>query len=107
MTTQNPARRAAESLPNRPRTIRPTGRRRASVVPYLFLAPAILLLVVLLLIPIGYAVYLSFQGLRVAGGGAFGKRQQVFVGFDNYFAAVTGRCGRPAMRWISSDPAPT
>jgi len=89
MTTQNPARRAAESLPNRPRTVRTTGRRRVSVVPYLFLAPAILLLVVFLLVPIGYAVYLSFQGLRVVGGGAFGKRQQIFVGFDNYIAAVT------------------
>ena len=59
------------------------------MMPYVFLAPAIVLFVVFLLIPIGYAIYLSFQGLRLVGGGAFGKRAQTFVGLDNYQTALT------------------
>ena len=64
-------------------------RGRRTLMPYVFLAPAIALFVVFLLIPIGYAIYLSFQGLRLVGGGAFGKRAQTFVGLDNYQTALT------------------
>ncbi|MGN6325389.1 carbohydrate ABC transporter permease [Pseudolysinimonas sp.] len=64
------------------------GSTRPRVAPWAFLAPAIVLFTVFLLIPMGYAIYLSFVGLRVQGG-AFGTRQQVFVGLDNYVAALT------------------
>lgn len=66
---------------------RPRGRRR--LAPYAFVAPAVVLFVVFLLLPIGYAIYLSFQGLRLAPGGAFGRRVQVFVGLENYKTALT------------------
>ena len=67
-------------------------RRRSSmqprIAPWAFLSPALILFVLFLLIPIGYAIYLSFVQLKVDGG-AFGVRRQVFVGFDNYVAALT------------------
>lgn len=56
--------------------------------PWAFLSPAAILFVLFLIIPIGYALYLSFTQLKVAGG-AFGKKEQVFVGFDNYVASLT------------------
>jgi multiple sugar transport system permease protein len=69
------------------------GRRRGSrnreLTPWLFASPAIVLFVCFLLIPIGYALYLSFRGLRIEGSGAFGRRTEGFVGLDNYIAAVT------------------
>lgn len=61
---------------------------RPRLAPWAFLAPAIVLFTLFLVLPIGYAVYLSFVGLRVQGG-AFGTRQQVFVGFENYVNALT------------------
>jgi len=64
-------------------------RRRGSLAPYAFVAPALALFVVFLLVPIAYAIYLSFQGLRLVAGGAFGRRVQVFVGLDNYREALT------------------
>jgi len=57
------------------------------VAPWAMLAPAIVLFVLFLLVPIGYAIYLSFVALRVDGG-AFGVRRQVFVGFENYVTAL-------------------
>ena len=68
-----------------------TRRRRTAggaLAPWAFLSPAAILFVLFLIIPIGYALYLSFTQLKVAGG-AFGKKQQVFVGFDNYVASLT------------------
>jgi multiple sugar transport system permease protein len=70
-----------------------TSRRRRSstrplLAPWLFLSPAVLLFALFLLVPIGYALFLSFVQLKVQGG-AFGTRQQVFVGFDNYVFALT------------------
>jgi multiple sugar transport system permease protein len=62
------------------------GRPRA---PYLFVAPAVLLFVAFLAIPIGYAIYLSSRGLRVTGKGIFGTREEVFVGLDNYVKTLT------------------
>ncbi|WP_043617059.1 carbohydrate ABC transporter permease [Nonomuraea candida] len=62
----------------------PDGARRGSRAPYLFVAPAVLLFLAFLAIPIGYALYLSLRGLRLTGGGIFGTRQEVFVGLDNY-----------------------
>ncbi|MBF8189650.1 sugar ABC transporter permease [Nonomuraea sp. K274] len=64
-------------------------RLRAVATPWLFASPAIVLFVLFLIIPIGYAIYLSFRGFRVEGGGAFGRRVETFVGFDHYAAALS------------------
>jgi multiple sugar transport system permease protein len=71
----------------------PTTRRsrRSPIAPYVFVAPAVVLFVAFLLIPMLYSVYLSFRGLRLVAGGAFGKRQEVFIGFGNYVSAITDR----------------
>ena len=63
--------------------------RRRWGAPLLFLLPAALLFVAFLAVPIGYALYLSFRGMRVTGGGPFGLRQETWVGLDNYVAAFT------------------
>jgi multiple sugar transport system permease protein len=63
--------------------------RKNSLVPWVFAAPAIVFLVVFLIIPIGYSIYLSFRGFRVEGGGAFGRRVETWIGFENYAAALT------------------
>lgn len=68
---------------------RRTARLQRGAVPWLFAAPAIVLFVAFLLVPIAYAVFLSFRGLRLEGGGAFGRRVEGFVGFENYVAALT------------------
>ncbi|GAA1665141.1 sugar ABC transporter permease [Nonomuraea maheshkhaliensis] len=67
----------------------PAGARRGSRAPYLFVAPAVVLFVAFLAVPIGYAVYLSVRGLRLTGTGIFGTRQEVFVGLDNYTRTLT------------------
>jgi multiple sugar transport system permease protein len=64
-------------------------RRRLRPAPYLFLAPALLLFVLFMLVPIIYAAWLSFQTYRLEGGGILGTRVQVFAGFDNYVAALS------------------
>lgn len=71
-------------------TAAPARRRspRPRLAPWLFLSPAIVLFTAFLVLPMAYAIYLSFVALRVSGG-AFGTRQLTFVGFDNYVAAVT------------------
>lgn len=63
------------------------GRRWGA--PLLFLLPAALLFVAFLAVPICYALYLSFRGMRVSGGGPFGVRQETWVGLDNYVTAFT------------------
>lgn len=74
-----------------PAVAAPAPRRRDStrprLAPWLFLSPAIVLFVLFLVIPMGYAIYLSFVALRVEGG-AFGTRRQVFVGLENYVDAL-------------------
>jgi multiple sugar transport system permease protein len=64
-------------------------RLRRAATPWLFALPAIVFFVLFLVVPIGYAVYLSFRGFRIEGGGAFGRRVETFVGADNYAAALT------------------
>ncbi|MFJ3405360.1 carbohydrate ABC transporter permease [Promicromonospora sp. NPDC090134] len=59
-------------------------RRRTWVAPYAFLLPAGLLFIAFLAVPIGYAIVLSFRGLRVTGSGIFGVREETWVGFENY-----------------------
>src|SRR5674476_289839 len=63
--------------------------RRRRLAPYVFLTPAMLLFVAFLAVPIVYSVYLSLCGYRLTGGGAFGRRRQVFVGPDNYVSTFT------------------
>lgn len=55
----------------------------------MFVTPALVLFSAFLLLPILYAVYLSFTRLKVSSGGAFGARKQVFVGFDNYVSSLS------------------
>lgn len=64
-------------------------RRRRSLAPYVYLAPAMTLFVLFLALPIGYAVYLSLRAARVSGLG-LGKnsRTEVWAGFDNYARAL-------------------
>jgi len=62
--------------------------RRRSAAPYVFVAPAVILLVVFLLVPIGYTVWLSLRASRVTGDG-LGLRHEVFVAFDNYKSVLT------------------
>jgi multiple sugar transport system permease protein len=60
------------------------------VAPYAFVAPAVVLFVLVLLIPIGYTVYLSVEKTKVSGLGlGAGARRQVFAGLSNYSAALT------------------
>jgi multiple sugar transport system permease protein len=56
--------------------------------PYVFVAPAVILLGVFLLVPIGYTVWLSLRASRVTGDG-LGLRHEVFVAFDNYRSVLT------------------
>ncbi|HVQ96764.1 MAG TPA: sugar ABC transporter permease, partial [Mycobacteriales bacterium] len=72
------------SGPARSRRRRAVGSRLA---PVLFLLPAAVLFVLFLLIPIGYAILLSLHGQRVRGG-LLGRRTEVWVGLDNYRAAL-------------------
>lgn len=51
--------------------------------------PAVLLFLAFFVVPLVYAVFLSFQTRAVAGGGAYGRREQVFAGLDNYVDAFT------------------
>jgi multiple sugar transport system permease protein len=60
------------------------------VVPYAFLAPAIVLFTLFLLLPIAYTAYLSVLQVQVSGLGlGAGSRHEVFAGLANYVAAVT------------------
>ncbi len=54
------------------------------VAPYAFLLPAGILFIAFFAIPMVYAIYLSFRGLRVSGTGPFGVREETWVGLDNY-----------------------
>lgn len=63
-------------------------RRRGGPTPYVLLSPAIVLLVLFLLVPIGYTVWLSLRAARVTGGG-LGIRKETFVGLDNYASVLT------------------
>jgi len=72
--------------------VKPARRRRRSTTlfaPYIFVAPAVVLFVLFMLVPIIYAAYLSFTAYRLEGGGILGTRVQVFAGFENYIAVFT------------------
>ena len=70
------------------------GRSRRSAVPlgvpYLFLAPAIIMFALFLVLPVGYAVYLSFRKVKVSGLGlGKGSRAEIYAGLENYKAALS------------------
>ncbi|HEV7710828.1 MAG TPA: sugar ABC transporter permease [Asanoa sp.] len=58
-------------------------RRRGGSAPFVLVAPAVVLMVTFLLVPIGFTVWLSLRASRVTGGG-LGRRVEQFVGLDNY-----------------------
>lgn len=57
--------------------------RGQTVAPWVFLAPALLMITGFLAVPLGYALWVSLHGRRVVGGG-LGVAEEVFVGLDNY-----------------------
>lgn len=64
-------------------------RRRGGLAPYVFLAPAMALFALFMVVPIGYTVYLSLHRTKVSGLGlGKGARKEVFVGLDNYAVSV-------------------
>ena len=71
-----------------------TGRSRRGAasrrVPYLFLAPAIVLFTLFLLVPIGYAIYLSLRRVKVSGLGlGRNSRTEIWAGLANYRTAMS------------------
>jgi len=91
--TATTAHRAAPGAPTTGSpAAKPVRRRRRSttlLAPYIFVAPAVVLFVLFMLVPIIYAAYLSFTAYRLEGGGILGTRVQVFAGFENYIAVFT------------------
>jgi multiple sugar transport system permease protein len=68
----------------------PRKRTAPRAAPYVFVAPAVVLFTLLVLLPIGYTLYLSFQKSQVSGLGlGAGARRQVFAGWSNYTSALT------------------
>ena len=60
------------------------------LAPYAFVAPAVALFVLTILIPIGYTLYLSLEKTQVSGLGlGAGGRKQVFAGLSNYASGLT------------------
>lgn len=64
-------------------------RKRRQIAPYLFSAPAVVLYLVFMLIPMLYAIWLSLRAYRLQGGGILGQRVQTFVGLDNYTSVLS------------------
>lgn len=62
---------------------------RRQAVPWMFAAPAVGFLVAFMLIPVGYAVYLSVRGDRRSGTGVFARTEEQFIGFANYTAVLS------------------
>jgi multiple sugar transport system permease protein len=66
------------------------GHATPRVAPYLFLTPALALFLFALLLPIAYTFYLSVMRQQISGlGFDADARELVFVGLDNYLAALT------------------
>jgi multiple sugar transport system permease protein len=65
-------------------------RTAPRLAPYAFVTPAVALYALVLLIPIGYTLYMSVEKTQVSGLGlGAGARRQVFAGLSNYQAALT------------------
>jgi multiple sugar transport system permease protein len=62
---------------------------RRSLVPYAFLAPAIVLFTLFVVVPIAYTAYLSLLQVRVSGLGlGAGARHEEFAALQNYAVAI-------------------
>jgi multiple sugar transport system permease protein len=91
------------SAPARPTRRRRPGGGRRTLAPYAFLAPAGLLFVAFLAVPIGYTVWLSLRRVQVSGLGlGKGSRTEVWAGLSNYARALgdpefAGSVGRVAL----------
>jgi len=83
VTIASPSTKAA-AKPRRARSRLARGRWRAG---YAFVLPAAVMFAVFILVPIGYAVELSFKALRVSGG-LIGRKHEVDVGLQNYRDAL-------------------
>ena len=65
-------------------------RTAPRLAPYAFVAPAVALFALTILIPIGYTLYLSLEKTQVSGLGlGAGARKQVFAGLSNYASGLT------------------
>jgi multiple sugar transport system permease protein len=65
-------------------------RTAPRLAPYAFVTPAVALYALVLLVPIGYTIYLSLEKSQVNGLGlGLGGRKQVFAGLANYGSALT------------------
>jgi multiple sugar transport system permease protein len=61
------------------------GRTAFRGVPYAFLAPAVIMFTLFILLPIGYAAYLSLRRVKISGLGlGRGARKEIFAGLANY-----------------------
>lgn len=87
-TTTDDALRPEATHPVREgRAPRPAGRRRVPIAPYLFVAPAVVLFVVFMLVPLLYTIWSSLRAYRIElGTSVLGVRVDRFVGFENYAA---------------------
>jgi multiple sugar transport system permease protein len=75
----------------RPADVQQTRRHTAPrLAPYAFVAPAVALFALVLLIPICYTLFLSFEKTQVSGLGlGSGARKQVFAGLSNYASGLS------------------
>ncbi|MCA5891851.1 sugar ABC transporter permease [Isoptericola sp. NEAU-Y5] len=88
-TTTAPARAGRPAVATATRTTGPSTSGRRRLAPWGFLAPAIVLFVLFLALPIAYAVYLSFRTEKVSGLGlGAGARTEVWAGLSNYASAL-------------------
>jgi multiple sugar transport system permease protein len=71
--------------------MKPPGKRMAPILaPYAFVAPAVVVFAAMLLVPIGYTIFLSLEKSQVSGLGlGAGARRQVFAGLSNYASGLT------------------
>jgi multiple sugar transport system permease protein len=63
-------------------------RGRVQLTPYILLAPAAAAFLLVLVIPTGYALWISVRGFRVTPGQAYGRATMQFVGWDNFQRAL-------------------
>ncbi|WP_104088779.1 carbohydrate ABC transporter permease [Arthrobacter sp. GMC3] len=62
---------------------------RSSALPVFLVMPAVVLMAIITVAPAIYAFVLSFMGRKVTGGLLGGGTQEIFVGLNNYVAALT------------------
>ena len=80
-------RESGSSGPEQPRSLASTSPRRkgkrGGAVPWMYLSPAMIVLLIMTIAPAAYILYSSFRNDSILGGAG------TFVGFNNYVTAVT------------------